>query len=232
MKNCPSPQECRTRGMIPFRMAGGEFDNQPFTAECEAYKRFKIRQARLSRAEKILGPLFEYDFDGFDRRRNPEAYRYARMFAEKRGWEAGGWLILYGNYGTGKTRLAAAILREAIIEGVHATFVNLADVMAMEIEKVKKKLRELTEYDLAVIDDFGVEISQNWLMPTVFSIFNTFAVRKKSIVLTTNLPLKAFQEIVGDRIADRIGERAVAIETVGDSYRGKNRSSFVGWSRE
>lgn len=223
MKGCPSPAKCPHSGSIFFCMSEGEFAGQSFTVDCTAYAEYKATRAREKKVEKILGPLSECAFGNFDGTENPRALRVARRFVDHEAWKIGGWLVLSGAYGTGKTHLAAAIAREAITAGVSVTFASLAGIMTHDFDMVKKRLKELKEYALVVIDDFGVETSQNWVMPHIFDLFNFFDTQKRGVVITTNLSVKGFQAAVGDRISDRVAQHGVVVETKGASYRRKKR---------
>ena len=238
-KNCLNPENCPYEGIINYKLTdeGLRFyeltdelsKSMVFALECPLYKSFYVKAERNIRAKEILGRLFDHSFENFSLQFNPKAFEIAKEYVSHKAWENGSWLILHGAYGVGKTHLLSAIVKEAIISfGTKAKFVNLAKVSALGFEEAKEELRNLSDYELIALDDVGVEISQNWLIPYIFKIFDDFNL-KGGIVMSTNLSLKALQNLLGDRISDRIAENAIAIEMKGQSMRQNLRNNKISW---
>ena len=92
-------------------------------------------QNRSRRQLSSLGPLATKTFDKFlpqghatdERQRDSlqRAYAQTRKFAE----DPQGWILLHGNYGCGKTHLAAAIANHCLDLGIHVIFVNTPDLL-------------------------------------------------------------------------------------------------------
>ncbi|MGC8590399.1 ATP-binding protein [Athalassotoga sp.] len=225
-KECIKPDNCD--GLVRYTVP--EYGEMVFANRCPIFEKYKQIIQRKAKVEKILGPLAVHTFQNYDKSRNVKAYEISRKYVERRAWEVGGWLILYGGYGTGKTHLLSAIIQEAIMMGVYASFSNLAKISTMGFEESKSELSKLVEYDLLGLDDFGIESSQNWLTPHIFKLFDDLNEGKKGLVMTTNMSLKGLQELLGERISDRITERAIAIELTGESMRKSLRKGNVSWA--
>ena len=225
-KACIGPEKCN--GFVKYTVS--EYGDMVFTIQCPIFAQYQQSIQRKERARRVLGSLVEHTFENYDKAKNLKAFEMAKKYVERRAWKQGGWLILYGGYGTGKTHLLSAIIQEAIMSGAQATFANLAKISTLEFEKAKSGLAQLTEYDLIGLDDFGVESSQNWLTPHVFKLFDDLNENRKGLVMTTNMPLKGLQELLGERISDRITERAIAIELTGESMRKSLRKANISWA--
>ncbi len=207
-----------------------EYGEMVFASQCPIFERYKQTVQRQARVEKVLGVLAKHTFRNYDKTKNIKAYEMSRKYVERRAWEKGGWLILYGGYGTGKTHLLSAIIQEALMLGTYATFANLAKISTMGFDEAKGELSRLTEYELLGLDDFGIESSQNWLTPHIFKLFDDLNEQKRGLVMTTNMSLSGLQELLGERISDRITERAIAIELTGESMRKSLRKDNVSWA--
>ncbi len=238
---CMGIDKCPYSGNIPYQLTleglkkigiEGKYAGMIFTYKCPLFEEYALLQKRKQRVSRVLGPLATHTFENFDSSRNTKAFQMAKKYIESKAWKQGGWLILYGSYGTGKTHLLSAIIHEAIMLGASAKFANLANITTLDFESAKSAIADLTSYDLVGIDDFGVEIGQNWLSPHIFRLFDDLNESSKGIVMTTNMPLGGLQELLGNRIADRIAERAIAIELTGESMRKNLRSKFTSWFKE
>jgi len=224
-------RDCRPDcdGMVRYTVP--EFGDKVFTLECPVYKKRQQQKIREEKAQKKLGALAKHSFENYDQSRNLKAYELAKKYVAHRAWKQGGWLILHGGYGTGKTHLLSAIIHEAILAGALAEFANITKIAAKNFENAKTEIRELTSYDLVGLDDFGIEASQNWLIPHLFNLFDELNENGKGLVMTTNLSMKELQDVLGERISDRIVQRAVAVGLTGTSMRKNLRADTTSWSK-
>ena len=141
-------------------------------------------------------------------------------------------LFLWGNPGTGKTLLATIILTELIrhnaIEGrfikisrtffnrLKATFVEGSESYG-ESSKIEK---ELSEVDVLVVDDFGVQRDSPWEQETLYNLVDArYEAEKFTIFTSNNDPAKAFRDLSQGRILSRIREMCMIIELSGDDFR-------------
>ncbi|MCW1306071.1 MAG: ATP-binding protein [Candidatus Parvarchaeota archaeon] len=230
-------ENCPYDGKIPYRLTSEglneygineKYANMIFTYECPLYQQKKLMAKRSQRVQRVLGPLSVHSLNNFDSAANPVAFDLVKKYVSKKAWQQGGWLIIYGKYGTGKTHLLSAIIHEAIMGGTLATFANLAKISTLDFGEAKSQLSQLADYDLVGIDDFGIESTQNWLMPNIFRLFDDLNEGNKGLVITTNLPIDEFEKLLGERIKDRLVQHAVVVAMKGTSKRMDLRN--VSWA--
>jgi DNA replication protein DnaC len=110
------------------------------------------------------------------------------------------WLVLYGNYGTGKSHLAAAIVRHALAAGWQRCYFRawtsyLGRFKAAwdrqrrgdyEGECEDEIIRELQRGDLVVIDDLDKRAPTDWALSTLYTVLNRRWQHDLPTVLTFN----------------------------------------------
>ena len=77
----------------------------------------------------------------------------------------------------------------------------------------------LTECDLLIIDDLGTEMGNSYTASKLFYIINERLLRKKSVIISTNLSLKELQDTYSDRVFSRITSAYKCIRLFGDDIR-------------
>lgn len=85
----------------------------------------------------------------------------------------------------------------------------------------------LSEYDLLIIDDLGVERSTDYAMEQIFFIIDSCYRSRKPMIITTNLKLSELKnppDLAHARIYDRILERCAPILFDGKNFREENAS--------
>jgi len=133
-------------------------------------------------------------------------------------------LLLIGPSGTGKTHLAAAILRELTLKkGIPTLFCDYRDLLK-QIQNSYNPSVEVTELELLspvfeteviVLDDLGAVVPTGWVWDTVSVILNTRYNENRTTIITTNFQDGPAAAVVGPRnnerqqatLGDRIGER-------------------------
>lgn len=143
--------------------------------------------------------------------------RYIAKFAEFK--KKGGGLLFYGGIGTGKTYLARAVLNALIDKGYKAKEIQISRVynaVCADGERKEAFLNDICKYDIVLIDDLGVERSNEAMSEFVYSLINTLYEHKTPIVCTTNLAISHFNAPNLDtntgRIYSRICGTCLAIE--------------------
>ena len=133
------------------------------------------------------------------------------------------WLLLWGDYGTGKTGLAVAALRERVRAGCTAArFITVPDLLTRlrhsydrpETARAasgrqtteRELLDDLLEASLLVLDDLGAERATDWAVERLFGVLNRRHDWHRQTVLTTNLSPRQLAEHAGQRIVWRIVE--------------------------
>ena len=105
-------------------------------------------------------------------------------------------LLFYGDAGVGKTHLAVALMREAIVrKGARAVFYETRELLKLvrdtysgagEVSELDV-LRPVVEADLLVLDDLGAEKKSEWVDETLGLVINSRYSERRLTVLTTNL---------------------------------------------
>ncbi len=120
-----------------------------------------------------------------------------------------GWLLLQGDYGCGKTHLAAAIANFAVNMGVPTLFLTVPDLLDMlrfsydsEDTTFEERFNEIRNASLLILDDFGTQNATNWAQEKLFQIINYRYINKLPLVVTTNLSLDEIDERIRSRLAD------------------------------
>lgn len=133
------------------------------------------------------------------------AYNQARHFAQR----LEGWLLLQGDFGCGKTHLAAAIANYAVDMGVPTLFITVPDLLdALRFAyndpeaSFEERFEEIRQAALLVMDDFGTQNATPWAQEKLFQILNYRYINRLPLVVTTNLEEQDFEERIRSRLQD------------------------------
>lgn len=172
-------------------------------------------------------PIWDRPFD-VRNLRDPAIYRRVRDYtaiikgrvAEGRG------LLLWGQSGSGKTRMASEIGLAATLAGINTrmgTLVSILDEVKAGFDNntadfVWKRFRD--ETDLLILDDLGAENrSSDWVPERVFDLFDNRIKKKRCMIITTKYDpatlgtrLSARDEMVGSSIVSRLRELCRFVE--------------------
>ena len=143
------------------------------------------------------------------------AYERAQAFAE----DPRGWLVLRGGTGCGKTHLAAAIAHRLLERGVPVRFINVPDLLdelraafSPDAEtSYEERFWALREAPVLILDDLGAQQSTPWAQEKLFQLLDWRYNARRPTVITTNLPLEAFEPRLRSRLQDA---RLVEIVTI------------------
>ncbi|HEU5100764.1 MAG TPA: ATP-binding protein [Roseiflexaceae bacterium] len=177
------------------------------------------KQQELSQrsAEKLyelsnLGPFADKTFENF----NPAvpgvqgAFYAAQKYAER----PQGWLIMFGNYGAGKTHLAAAIANELLNNHYRVLFAVVPDLLdhlratfgpSSEVE-YDERFEAIRDVQVLILDDLGTENTTPWAREKLFQIINHRYNYALSTVVTSNRK----PEDIDPRIFSRMSDRALS----------------------
>jgi DNA replication protein DnaC len=134
-----------------------------------------------------------------------QAYNQARLFAQS----LKGWLLLQGDYGSGKTHLAAAIANFAVSLGAPTLFITVPDLLdtlrfAYDDPEAtfEERFEQVRQSPLLVLDDFGTQNATSWAQEKLFQILNYRYINHLPTVVTTNLLLDEIEGRIRSRLED------------------------------
>lgn len=199
-------------------------------------------QAQYNRSIAFVDSRFNnYTFshdDGQQPRISQAMRRFCDNFdkykAEGRG------LLLWGDPASGKTFFAGCILNELIDKGYRCLATSLPTILSQSFDAKEKEnfYRRFVDYDLILIDDLGTERTTESATETLFAFFDMLNLHNKSIIVTTNLPMKVifskeYADIRVGRIYSRLSESLFPIEINGISHRfEKAKSTYLSMKDE
>ncbi|MEW6385941.1 MAG: ATP-binding protein [Thermodesulfobacteriota bacterium] len=129
--------------------------------------------------------------------------------------------FIYGPPGVGKTHLAVAILREALIDKGqnHGKFVRTVDLFkeirhSFDEQATDSEMAILRTYGqqipLLVIDDMGAEKVTEWVLQTLYDLIDRRYVEELPTIITSNLSLEGLERHYGTH-GNRLGSRILAM---------------------
>jgi DNA replication protein DnaC len=144
-------------------------------------------------------------------------------------------LCLIGPPGIGKTHIAVAVLRSAVIRtGARGLFYDVRDLLRVirstynPVVRTAEMdiLRPVMEADLLVLDDLGAEKPSEWVEETMNLIVNTRYNERRPTIFTTNYEdvpddgeIDALKARVGFRMHSRLHEMCEFLEYDGGDFR-------------
>lgn len=137
-------------------------------------------------------------------------------------------LLLYGTVGTGKSFLSGCVARELLQEGfsvIYFSALELFDRLSLYTFDTKSKnelqafYTDLYDCDLLIIDDLGAENTNSFITSQLFACLNERELRRKPIIISTNLGLEELQARYSDRIFSRITGNSFLCKLTGPDIR-------------
>jgi DNA replication protein DnaC len=150
-----------------------------------------------------------------------------REFIKKRV----GFLILYGEQkGNGKTHLAVSVMREIQL-GRFITHNQLLNLLRQSYGSRKASgddvIRQHQQSRLLILDELGLSTGGRDDLPMLHEILTYRYSEKLPTVITANVSLMEFQEIIGERMVDRLRESTFkALRFTGPSKRTEKRREY------
>lgn len=179
-----------------------------FACVCKRAEQEQRRSQRLVEISNI-GPFLDKTFATFNpdvpgvRRAYVRALEYAR--------QPRGWMVLFGNYGCGKTHLAAAIANELLQSDCQVLFAVVPDLLdhlrstfgpSSEVE-YDQRFEDIRDAQVLILDDLGTENASGWAREKLFQIINHRYNYAMPTVVTSNRDPKDIDPRIFSRLSDR-----------------------------
>lgn len=192
--------------------------------ECKC---LKAELARISIQSSGIGDLVKLqNFENFDLgfySANPKelemmstALKFVKSYSESFDPEKAANLLFIGATGLGKTHLSTACAKVVIEGGSSVVYDTAQNILSdFEQEKFRKDYSDSNEKltqkyfdcDLLIIDDLGTELTNNFIVSTLYNLINSRINSHKPMIISTNLTRSEIMSRYDSRIASRmIGE--------------------------
>ena len=214
--------------IVPVQCACQEAAEKERTAREER----KSHAAKLEKARRACFPnggfyrncTFSAD-DGRSPYQSTICARYAETFTK----DDPNGLLLWGEVGTGKSFMSAAIANAVIDLGYSALQTDIGSIVSILESSYENRHRELNRilgYDLLCLEDLGAQRCTEYMMGHIYAVIDGRYKTGKPMVITTNFALQAISHVRPDdpwsRIFDRIIERCFPVEFKGTNRRREN----------
>lgn len=158
--------------------------------------------------------------------------KHLRDLATNRYVEDGINLLILGPTGVGKTYLATALGNAACRSGYTTLFFRMNSLIEqLTLARAKgtylNLLKRLSSCDLLILDDFGIKPLDAQHYQDFYDVIDERG-EDKSTVMTSQLPVENWSEVIADQISceavsDRIASTAIRLVMQGASYRPKRK---------
>ncbi|MBP3542865.1 MAG: ATP-binding protein [Lachnospiraceae bacterium] len=142
-------------------------------------------------------------------------------------------LLFYGGTGIGKTFLSNCIAKELLDRSfsvIYLTAIQLFDIFSQytfenddEEANADDMLPFIMDCDLLIIDDLGTELSNSFTNSKLFYCLNERFMRKKPVLISTNLTLDKINQIYSERIFSRLSSNFTLLKFYGEDIRIKKK---------
>lgn len=192
--------------------------------ECQTRRRNRI--ATLQRQSKLPS---EKTLESFELKRlSAKLKRQVQTLLEGGFVDRCENVLAFGNPGSGKTHLLAAIAHEMIHQG-RRVYYQPCSLLVQELLiakrdlKLSRVLKKFGRYDVLVIDDIGYVQQSREEMEVLFTLLAD-RYERGSVMLTSNLPFSKWEAIFKDPMTtaaaiDRLVHHSVILELNMPSYR-------------
>lgn len=193
--------------------------------ECQAGRPLPSQVAALARLRGDLGQLANCTFDSFNLDRYLQAFVWefdsttheieqqrtdltrAHAVALYYSTQLSGWLYLFGNYGAGKSHLAAAVANSVAERGTMTTYASVPKLLdfiraGYRDGSATARIEALQSAQLLVLDDLGTEAAKRDTDELLFQILNYRSQERADLptVITSNVHPDDLEPRITDRV--------------------------------
>lgn len=223
--DAPLCTTCKGAGYYTLDVAVGDPNfGVLITCHCKQAEKEQRAGEELVRLSN-LDPFADKTFDNFDP--DVPGVRRALVRAREYARRPQGWLVLMGNYGCGKTHLAAAIANEALRRHCRVLFAIVPDLLDhlrstfgpnSEVE-YDARFETIRDVPLLILDDLGTENTTAWAREKLYQIINHRYNYRLSTVITSNRDPKDIEPRIFSRMCDRTLCEEITLIEAGDYRR-------------
>lgn len=140
-------------------------------------------------------------------------------------------MLIFGKTGVGKTFLSNCIAKELLDQGNTVIYLSAPQLFDI-IEKYKfskskteapetaeTRIQYILDCDLLIIDDLGTEFNNSFVSSQLYYCINERFLRRKAILISTNLSLEEIRQNYSDRIFSRLFNDYISIKIYGQDIR-------------
>lgn len=140
-------------------------------------------------------------------------------------------LLFYGNSGTGKTFLTHCIAKDLLDRGYLVVY-KTSDELIRNLKEIRfdnnQQLEDLlVNCDLLIIDDLGAEQVTDFSVTELFTLLNKKILKKKKMIISTNLSLSNLTKTYAERITSRLFGNFTLFKVYGEDIRVKKNLSKI-----
>ena len=198
--------------------------------DCNVAQRWKVQalaafasRSKLTQQQTFLN--FRTTFNGQENPVLVQCLRAAERFAAQ---PEGRWLVIWGERGSGKSHLCAAVDNHLTQAGIPSLFITVPDLLAAlrqaidlqsntEQESFTGRMNIFKTATVLILDDLGAEQSSPWSESVLFEILDYRYRNRLATMIATNVHPDEFDP----RIASRMQDTALCtvIENAALDYR-------------
>lgn len=198
--------------------------------KCDTAQRWKLDSlaafsSRNEYSSRQTFANFRTAFNGVEDERLVDCLESAIAFAED-PYEK--WLVIWGERGSGKSHLCAAVDNHLMHKGIPSLFITMPDLLASLREAIE--LQSNTEQEsftgrmnvfktatVLIIDDLGAESASPWSDSVLFEILDYRYRNRLATMIATNVNPDDFDYRIASRMQDT--ELSTVIENAAPDYR-------------
>lgn len=151
-----------------------------------------------------------------------------------------GNLFLYGDIGVGKTFLSHCVAKELLEKSYSVIYFSasrLFELLSKDMFGRKETSEEdihshIYNCDLLIVDDLGSELSNTFTVSQFFTMLNERILRRKPIIMSTNLTPGQIKSLYSERIFSRISSNFTILRLTGDDIRIQKKLLSLGGTND